>query len=94
MSTRPEKQRAPARSRWIPNHGVESGTQSAARDNRRLALFEHDFLVMIVLLQFYATKVGFTMITGETSWELSLLRRQSFILDMMGRRRRPAMAII
>ena len=54
MSTRPEKQRAPARSRWIPNHGVEPGTQSAARDNRRLALFGHDFLVMIILLQFYA----------------------------------------
>ena len=34
---------------WIPNHGVESGTQSAARDNRRLALFAHDFLVMIIL---------------------------------------------
>ena len=39
---------------YLPNHGVESGTQSAARDNRRLALFGHDFLVMIVLLQFYA----------------------------------------
>ena len=36
-------------SRWIPNHGVESGTQSAARDNCRLALFGHDFLVMIIL---------------------------------------------
>jgi hypothetical protein len=34
---------------YLPNHGVESGTQSAARDNRRLALFGHDFLVMIIL---------------------------------------------
>ena len=39
---------------YLPNHGVKSGTQSAARDNRRLALFGHDFLVMIILLQFYA----------------------------------------
>ena len=38
----------------VVNHRVESGTQSAARDNRRLALFGPDALVMIILLQFYA----------------------------------------
>ena len=36
-------------SRWIPNHGVESGTQFTALDNRHLALFGHEFLVMLIL---------------------------------------------